>query len=79
MYKINSNYCNNKKQYNEEHQYHNFFHATLGIVNINMTSLDTYFLIKKIIIINILYIKNKHKNKIFTRGNSLSKLINKCI
>ena len=42
MYKINNNYCKNK-QYNEEHQYHNCFHAILFIVNINMTSLDTCF------------------------------------
>ena len=43
MYKYNNNY-DKKKQYNEEHQYHNFFHATLCIVNIKMTSLDMCFL-----------------------------------
>ena len=48
----NNNYSKNK-QYNEEHQYHNFFHATLCIVNINITCLDTFILKIKI---------NKNKN-----------------
>ena len=57
QYKINDNFCKNK-QYNEEHQYHKFFHATLCIVNMNMTSLDTcFFIIKNNNNTNIIYIK----------------------
>ena len=79
MYKINNNYCKTK-QYNEEHQYHNFFHATLCIVNINMASLNTSFFNLKNNKNTKYYKKKTKKNNlfdIFTRGNSLLKLINK--
>ena len=57
VYKINNNYCINK-QYNEEHQYQEIFNATLCIVIINMTSLETSFIIKKILQ-NIILKRNK--------------------
>ena len=80
MYKINNNYCKNK-QCNEEHHYHNFFHATLCIVNRNMTSLDTcFFIIKnnntKLYIYKI-NVKNKKPLRDIYERQLITKIIDK--
>ena len=62
MYTIINKDCKNK-QYHEEHQYRDFFHETLCIVNIIMTSLETSFRINKNyhkILFKKIYLKNQN-------------------